>query len=194
MSSSAISFVSSSSAKFSLSSSMVTNAVQHIALVISQETDSTFLESLFKCATDCLWMWGDVKVEMNASKNKGKKRACTWRTLCERHHEEQIVAIAAPLRGSVAARNKGGITTGYVVASYHLGPPGCPASIPSYRASVWCRTGAHALTYLLSPQPHQSRPTLPVSVRVLSSSNWGYIMGEQMPVTHIPGDGHFGPY
>jgi hypothetical protein len=38
----------------------------------------------------------------NASKNKGKKQARTLRMLRERHREEQIVAIAAPLQGSVA--------------------------------------------------------------------------------------------
>ena len=35
----------------------------HVASVISQKTDSTFLASLFKCAMDCLRAWGDVKAE-----------------------------------------------------------------------------------------------------------------------------------
>ncbi len=37
---------------------MVTNVVQHVASVISQETDTSYLASLFKCATDCLRVWG----------------------------------------------------------------------------------------------------------------------------------------
>ncbi|KAI0291554.1 hypothetical protein BC826DRAFT_1022429 [Russula brevipes] len=65
--------------------------------------------------------------------------------------------------------------SGNAVASYHLGPPSCPASIPFCHACAWCRTGAYALAYLLSPQPRYSQPTLPVSIRVPSSSDWGYI-------------------
>ncbi len=53
---------------------MVTNVVQHVASVISQETDTSYLASLFKCATDCLRVWGDVKAETRVALENASKQ------------------------------------------------------------------------------------------------------------------------
>ncbi|KAI0264225.1 ARM repeat-containing protein [Gloeopeniophorella convolvens] len=55
--------ISCGKASGTIDADTVTNVVQHVASVISQETDSTFLASLFKCATDSLRVWGDVTSE-----------------------------------------------------------------------------------------------------------------------------------
>lgn len=82
---------------------MVTNVVQHVASVIAQETDSTFLASLFKCGTDCLRAWGDVKAETrlaleNATKQQlqalaDKRKARGTRTAAEIEEEREDLAL-----------------------------------------------------------------------------------------------------
>ncbi|KAH9996969.1 ARM repeat-containing protein [Russula compacta] len=66
--------VSCGKASNTIEGDMVTNVVQHVASVISQETDSTFLASLFKCATDCLRVWGDVKSETRLALENAAKQ------------------------------------------------------------------------------------------------------------------------
>jgi importin-5 len=82
---------------------MVTNVVQHVASVISQETDTSYLASLFKCATDCLRVWGDVKAETrvaleNASKQQlqvlaDKRKARGTRSATEIEEEREDLAL-----------------------------------------------------------------------------------------------------
>jgi len=82
---------------------MVTNVVQHVASVISQETDSTFLASIFKCATDCLRTWGDVKADTrlaleNATKQQlqalaDKRKSRGTRTAAEIEEDREDLAL-----------------------------------------------------------------------------------------------------
>jgi hypothetical protein len=95
--------VSCGNASNTIDGNKVTNAVQHVASVISQETDLAFLESLFKCATDCLRMWGDVNAETraaleNATKQQlqalaDKRKARSTRTAAEIEEDKEDLAL-----------------------------------------------------------------------------------------------------
>ena len=95
--------VSCGKASNTIDGDMVTNVVQHVASVISQETDSTFLASLFKCVTDCLRTWGDLKAETrlgleSATKQQlqalaDKRKARGTRTAAEIEEDREDLAL-----------------------------------------------------------------------------------------------------
>ena len=95
--------VSCGKASNTIDGDMVTNVVQHIASVISQERETTFLASLFKCATDCLRVWGDLKAETrlaleNAAKQQlqvlaDKRKARSTRTAAEIEEDREDLAL-----------------------------------------------------------------------------------------------------
>jgi len=95
--------VSCGKASNTIDGDMVTNVLQHVASVISQETDSTFLASLFKCGTECLRVWGDVKPETrlaleNAAKHQlqalaDKRKARSTRTAGEIEEDREDLAL-----------------------------------------------------------------------------------------------------
>lgn len=82
---------------------MVANVMQHVASVISQETDSTFLASLFKCATDSMCVWADVSSDTraaleNAAKQQlqalaDRRKARSARTQAEIEEEREDLAL-----------------------------------------------------------------------------------------------------
>jgi len=95
--------VSCGKASNTIDGDMVTNVVQHVASVISQETDTSYLASLFKCATDCLRVWGDVKAETrvaleNAAKQQlqamaDKRKARSTRSAAEIEEDREDLAL-----------------------------------------------------------------------------------------------------
>jgi importin-5 len=95
--------VSCGKASNTIDGDMVTNVVQHVASVITQETDTSYLASLFKCATDCLRVWGDVKAETrlaleNAAKQQlqalaDKRKARSTRSAAEIEEDREDLAL-----------------------------------------------------------------------------------------------------
>jgi len=95
--------VSCGKASNTIDGDMVTNVVQHVASVISQETDTSYLASLFKCATDCLRVWGDVKADTrvaleNAAKQQlqalaDKRKARSTRSATEIEEDREDLAL-----------------------------------------------------------------------------------------------------
>ncbi|KAN0109453.1 Armadillo-type fold [Russula decolorans] len=95
--------VSCGKASNTIDGDMVTNVVQQVASVISQETDTSYLASLFKCATDCLRVWGDVKAETrvaleNAAKQQlqamaDKRKARSTRSAAEIEEDREDLAL-----------------------------------------------------------------------------------------------------
>lgn len=66
--------ISCGKASNAIDGEMVANVMQHVASVISQETDSTFLASLFKCATDSIRSWGDVTPDTRSALENAAKQ------------------------------------------------------------------------------------------------------------------------
>ncbi|KAH9167134.1 ARM repeat-containing protein [Lactarius sanguifluus] len=95
--------ISCGKASNAIDGDMVGNVMQHVASVISQETDSTFLASLFKCATDSMRAWGDGTPETrvaleNAAKQQlqalaDRRKARSARTAAEIEEDREDLAL-----------------------------------------------------------------------------------------------------
>lgn len=95
--------ISCGKASNAIDGDMVANVMQHVASVISQETDSTFLASLFKCATDSMRAWSDVTPETrsaleNAAKQQlqalaERRKARSARTAAEIEEDREDLAL-----------------------------------------------------------------------------------------------------
>ncbi|KAI9441935.1 ARM repeat-containing protein [Lactarius indigo] len=76
---------------------MVANVMQHVGSVITQETDSTFLASLFKSATDSMRAWGDSHWRMRRSNScrqlADRRKARSARTAAEIEEDREDLAL-----------------------------------------------------------------------------------------------------
>ena len=95
--------ISCGKASNAIDGDMVANVMQHVASVITQETDSTFLASLFKCATDSIRSWDDVTPDTrsaleNAAKHQlqalaDRRKARSARSRAEIEEEREDLAL-----------------------------------------------------------------------------------------------------
>ena len=95
--------ISCGKASNTIDGDMVANVMRHVASVITRESDSTFLASLFKCVTDSLRAWGDVTSEArgaleNAAKEQlqalaERRKSRSARTAAEIEEDREDLAL-----------------------------------------------------------------------------------------------------
>ena len=95
--------ISCGKASNAIDGDMVANVMQHVASVITQETDSTFLASLFKCAADSIRSWGEVTPDTrsaleNAAKHQlqalaDRRKARSARSRAEIEEDREDLAL-----------------------------------------------------------------------------------------------------